>query len=379
MPDPAGLPAFPWDALAPAAARAAAAAGADGAVDLSVGTPVDPVPEVIRRALAAAADAPGYPSAAGTPGLRAAAAAWCADRLGATVDPAHVLPLAGAKELVALLPWLLDLAGRVVVIPELAYPTYEVGAALAGARAVRGTEHPAPALDGAEVDPGDAALVWVNSPANPTGRVLGVRELRDWLTWARERGAVLASDECYVEFAADGPAAAVSILDPRVCGGDHQGLLAVHSLSKRSNLAGYRSGFVTGDPVIVERLRQLRRQIGWLMPAPIQAASAAAWRDAGHVLEQRVRYARRREVLVPALQAAGFQVDPGSAGLYLWATHPELGDCWAQVDQLADRGVLVAPGVFYGPAGRAHVRVALTATDVEIARAAERIGQAVLR
>lgn len=336
----------------------------DGLVDLSIGTPVDPTPAVIREALRGAADAPGYPLTAGTPALRAAVAGWLAGRLGVTnLDPGAVLPTIGSKELVAALPGLLGLGpGDRVVHPPLAYPTYDIGARLAGAEPV--------AADGlTEVGPARVGLVWVNSPANPSGRVLPVEHLRKVVAWARERGAVVASDECYIGLGWDEEP--VSVLHPDVCAGDHTGLLAVHSLSKRSNLAGYRAGFVAGDPAIVQRLLAVRRHAGLMVPAPVQAAMVAAYGDEAHAAEQRERYAARRTVLLPALRAYGLRVDHSVAGLYLWATAGE--NCWATVRRLADLGVLVAPGEFYGVAGRQHVRIALTATDERVAAAAGRL------
>jgi succinyldiaminopimelate transaminase len=356
------LPDFPWDLLAPHKARAAAHPG--GLVDLSIGTPVDPTPAPVREALAAASDAPGYPLTAGTPQLRAAAAGWLARRHGVTgLDPAAVLPTIGSKELVALLPTLLRLGrGDRVVLPEVSYPTYEVGVRIAGAQPVRadGTVAAGPAPPG---------LVWVNSPSNPTGRVLPAAHLRKVVDWARERGAVVASDECYLDFGWD--AEPVSVLHPWVCRGDHAGLLAVHSLSKRSNLAGYRAGFVAGDPPLVAALLEVRKHAGLIVPAPVQAAMTVAYADDAHVDEQRSRYAARRAVLRSALEKAGFAVEHSEAGLYLWATRGT--DCWAEVAEMAERGVLVAPGSFYGPAGGRHVRVALTATDERVAAAADRL------
>jgi len=356
------LPDFPWDRLAPHKARAAA--HPDGLVDLSVGAPVDPTPALVREALAAASDAPGYPLTAGTPAFRAAAAGWLERRHGVTgLDPAAVLPTIGSKELVALLPLLLRVGpGDRVVLPEVAYPTYEVGVRLAGAEPVR-----ADGLLGA--GPAPVRLVWVNSPANPTGRVLPADHLRKVVDWARERGAVVVSDECYLDFGWD--AEPVSVLHPAVRGVSVDGLLAVHSLSKRSNLAGYRAGLVAGDPALVAALLEVRKHAGLMVPAPVLAAATAAYSDDAHVDEQRSRYAARRAVLRPALEAAGFTLDHSEAGLYLWATRGS--DCWAEVGALAALGILVAPGAFYGPAGQRHVRVALTATDERVAAAAARL------
>jgi succinyldiaminopimelate transaminase len=353
------LPDFPWDRLAPYAEKARA--HPDGVVDLSVGTPVDPTPDLIQRALAAAADAPGYPQTAGTPQLREAIAAWFARRFGAAVSPTAVLPVIGTKELVAWLPTLL--AARDVGYPALAYPTYDVGARLAGATGV--AVEATVALGPSRLD-----LLWVNSPSNPTGRVLPADHLRKVADWARERGTVVASDECYADIYY-GDTAPVSILSPEVCGSSHDGLLAVHSLSKRSNLAGYRAGFVAGDPALVARLLEVRKHAGMIVPAPVQAAMIAALADDDHVASQRARYAARRTALQDTLRDAGFEMEDAAAGLYLWATRGE--PCWDTVSALADRGILVAPGEFYGAAGAHHVRVALTATDERIAVAAARL------
>ncbi len=355
------LPEFPWDRLA---ADASIARGhPDRVVDLSVGTPVDPVPASVQAALAGAADSPGYPLTAGTQALREAASAWAARTLHAVVDPVAVLPTIGSKELVALLPTLLGLGpDDTVVVPELAYPTYAVGAAVAGAQVVVADSTTA-------LGPQRVSLVWLNSPANPTGRVLPAEHLAKVVAWARERGAVVVSDECYLEM--PWTATPVSILDDAVCGGSHEGLLAVHSLSKRSNLAGYRAGLVLGDHELVASLLESRKHLGLMVPAPVQAAMVAALGDPGHVVAQHERYRRRRETLLSALVEAGFTVDHSEAGLYLWATRGE--PCWTTVRWLAERGILVAPGDFYGEAGRHHVRVALTATDERVAAAAARL------
>ena len=374
------LPDFPWDTLAPAAARAAAHPG--GLVDLSVGTPVDPTPAVVRDALAGAADWPGYPTTHGTVELREAVSRWFARRRNVlALDPAAVLPTVGSKELVALLPSLLGLgAGDVVLHPAAAYPTYDVGARLAGAT-------PEPSADpaarlAADVE-GRVRLVWLNSPGNPDGSVLGVAELRAVVQAARAASArhgkpvVVASDECYAELAWDAPwdtEGVPSLLDPRVCDGDHSGLLVTYSLSKQSNLAGYRAAFLAGDLALVTALLEVRKHAGLMVPGPVQAAMTVALDDDGHVAEQRARYARRRRVLRGALEEAGYVVDRSAAGLYLW-TRPATGaqDSWTTVDDLAGLGILVAPGAFYGAAGGGHVRIALTASDERIGEAAARL------
>ncbi len=357
----AALPDFPWDSLA--GARTRAGAHGDGIVDLSVGTPVDPTPELGRQALAGAADSPGYPLTSGTAALREAIAAYLTQRWGvAGLTPTGTLPAIGTKELVAWLPTLLGLGpDDLVVFPTMAYPTYEVGARIAGCR-IQAADDPA------DVD-GRPALVWLNSPSNPTGQILDAAELRRRVDWARGLGAIVASDECYGEFGWD--TEPVSVLHPSVSGGDLTGLLALHSLSKRSNLAGYRAGFVAGDEALVTELLAVRKHAGMILPRPVQEAMRVLLADQQHVAEQRDRYARRRALLRPALETAGFTIDHSEGSLYLWATRGEDGR--TTVDWLAERGILVAPGDFYGPAAAQHVRVALTATDERIAAAAARL------
>ncbi len=375
------LPAFPWDTLA--AARSRAQSHSEGIVDLSVGTPIDPTPQVVRDALAGASDAHGYPATYGTAALREAVADWFARRrLVPDVDPDGVLPTIGSKELVAWLPTLLGLGrGDRVAFPAVAYPTYDVGARLAGAT-------PVPFAGLTELGPVSGAtaprLVWVNSPCNPTGKVLGAAHLAKVVAWARQRGAVVVSDECYAELdwrdgvdddggeLGGGRAGSVpSLLHPDVCGGDHTGLLVCYSLSKQSNLAGYRAAFLAGDVRIVKEVLEVRKHAGMMMPTPVQEAMRVALRDDEHVAEQRERYAARRAVLAPALAEAGLRVEDSEAGLYLWCTRDE--DCWATIDALAAIGILAAPGSFYGTRSGRHVRVALTASDERIAAAAARL------
>lgn len=319
----------------------------------------------MTQALAAAAQAPGYPLTRGTPAVRDAVAAYLARRWHVSVDQGDVLPVIGTKELVAWLPTMLGVGpGAVVAYPELAYPTYEVGALLAGATPVRADPLESPAGLGSAL-----RLLWLNSPSNPDGRVLPAEHLAAVVAWARARGVVVASDECYLELGWD--AEPVSILHPDVCAGSHEGLLAVHSLSKRSNMAGYRAGFVVGDPTLVHALHEVRRHAGMLVPGPVQAAMVAALGDQSHVDEQRRRYRRRRERLVTALTGAGFAIERSAGSLYLWATRGEAA--MDSVMGLARHGVLVAPGDFYGPAGSRHVRVSLTATDERVESAATRL------
>jgi succinyldiaminopimelate transaminase len=320
---------------------------------------------VVQDALRAAADSPGYPATIGLPATRQAALDWLARSHGVTrLGLDQVLPVIGSKELIASLAVHLGLGGDdLVVFPELAYPTYAVGAALAGARAL--------ARDSlTSLGPERPALLWLNSPSNPTGRVLPPDHLRKVVDWCRERGTILVSDECYLESAWE--AEPVSVLHPSICGDSVDGLLAVHSLSKRSNLAGYRCAFVAGDPRLVGELLAVRKNLGLMMPGPQQVAMAAALSDTVHAQEQHARYAARRTSLRAALEASGFRVDHSEASLYLWCSRDE--DCWSTVDWLAERGILVAPGDFYGVAGRRHVRVAFTATDERVQAAVDRLG-----
>jgi succinyldiaminopimelate transaminase len=356
------LPDFPWDSLEPF--KKQAADHPEGLIDLSVGSPVDDTPVIAQEALALAGNAPSYPLTAGTPELRAAIAGWWERRRNTgPLESAHVIPTIGSKEMVGLLPTILGLRpGDVVVIPEIAYPTYAIGAHLISATVV--------ASDNPADWPANTALIWLNSPSNPTGSVTSIATLRLAVARARELGAVLASDECYSElpWAAD---TVPSLLDRDVTGGDLTGLLALYSTSKQSNLAGYRAGIMAGDSVLVDRILQVRKHLGLIPPAPIQAALAAVLGDDEHVARQKERYRARRDVLLPAVLAAGFVVDHSEAGLYLWATRGE--SALETVEWCAARGILVTPGYFYGEAGGKHVRIALTATDEQIARAAARL------
>ena len=361
------LPDFPWDSLTPVRERAAEYPG--GAVDLTIGTPVDPVPDALQEALCERSDTPGYPPTIGTPELRDAISGWLVRRRGVTPAPG-ILPTLGSKEMVALLPAFLGLGeGDVVAFPEVAYPTYDVGARLAGAT-------PLP-LD-TEADPASwpagISLLWLNSPGNPNGHVLGVEQLRAIVAWARENGVVVASDECYGELPWD-VSEAPSILDARVCDGDYTGLFCLYSLSKQSNLAGYRAAFIAGDPERIAALSEVRKHGGFLMPAPVQHAMAVGLNDDRHVAAQREIYRRRRAVLQEAVAAAGLESDPHTvAGLYLWVTDPSgRVDGWGLVRAFAELGIIVAPGDFYGVAGKGRVRISLTATDERVAEAADRM------
>ncbi len=357
---------YPWDAVAPYAATAREHEG--GIVDLSIGSPVDPTPNIVREAIVAATDAHAYPQTVGTPTLREAIVAWYERRRGVPgLTSDQVLPTVGSKELVALLPLLLDVtAGDAVVHPRAAYPTYAVGAQLVGATPV--------ASDDPADWPENTRLVWLNSPGNPDGRVLGVAHYRAAVARARELGAVIASDECYGELGWEGEWAAErvpSILDPRVTDGDVSGILSVYSLSKQSNLAGYRAAFVAGDAALIASLVTVRKHLGLMLPAPVQAAMVAALGDDEHVEAQKERYRARRDVLRPALVAAGFRIDHSEGGLYLWATEGQ--DAWVTMGRLSELGILAGPGHFYGTHFPQHVRFSLTASDERIAEAARRL------
>ena len=373
LPRPLDLPEFPWDQLAPAKERAAAHPG--GICDLSVGTPVDDTLAFIREALADASNAHGYPTVIGTVEVREAIVAWGKRRGMVDVGMNGVIPTIGSKEAVAWIPFLLGVRpGDTVLVPEVAYPTYDIGARLAGATPV--------AVD--PTDPSswpDAALVYLNSPGNPDGHVMSTDELRAVVAWARSHGAVVVSDECYAALPWSEPYVSEgvpSLLDTDVCEGDASGLLVLYSLSKQSNLAGYRGALIYGDPALVAPIVSVRKHSGLMVPAPVQHAMAVALHDTEHVERQRSVYAVRRALLLEALTDVGLDVDPDSAaGLYLWVADPaNPTDSWALVNRLAELGILVAPGDFYGTAAHGRVRVALTATDERIQAAASRIREA---
>ena len=370
-------PPYPHDRLGDLRATAEAVPG--GIVDCSVGTPVDPMPEVARQALAdTAAAATGYPAAIGAPAYREAAAAWIGRRFGVSVAPEAVVACVGTKELVASLPRVLalrDPSRDTLLYPDIAYPTYEMGARLAGLRAVPVPLDERWLLDLSRVDEDDAAralLLWVNEPGNPTGSSGGAEHLRTVGDWARSMGAVVASDECYAEFTCDAsgaPAPPATILTH-----GHDRALAVHSLSKRSNMAGLRAGFVAGDAALVSYLGEVRKHAGLMTPAPVQAAATAALGDDVHVEEQRTRYASRRAGALDALGAWGLVHDGGPSTFYLWLRSTETGeDGWSIARRLAGRGLLVAPGDLYGRAGAAHVRLSLTQPDERLALAFDRL------
>lgn len=367
------LPPYPHDRLD--ALRRLADGAPGGVVDCSVGSPVDPMPAVAIEALRAEApQASGYPPSAGTPELRQAASAWVARRFGVGVDPEAIVACVGTKELVASLPHALrrrDPTRDTVLHPAVAYPTYAMGAELAGCRAVAVPLDEHWQLDLARVPEADArrALVlWVNHPANPTGAVADAARLRSIVAWARSRGVVVASDECYTELAGSASAHA-TVLDAGL-----DGVLAVHSLSKRSNMAGLRAGFVAGDADLIRYLAELRKHAGMIVPAPVQAAAAAALGDDEHVAVQRDRYAERRALVLDGLARHGLVHDGGPALFYLWLrTEDGADDGWEIAARLAEAGTLVAPGSLYGPPAADHVRLALTQPTERLALAVERL------
>ncbi|MGZ4561103.1 MAG: succinyldiaminopimelate transaminase [Mycobacteriaceae bacterium] len=357
------FPEFPWNRLAPL--WETARAHPDGTIDLSVGAPVDSTPDRVREALVQAVDAPGYPSTEGPLALRKAVVNYLERRGGVNcLEADMVLPTIGSKEAISQLPAFLGLGpGDMIAIPDLGYPTYEIGALSVGVQ-------PARYLDPLQVDTEGVAVLWVNSPSNPEGRVLGTDELRLLVSRARATGTLLISDECYLDFGWDRPA--VSVLHPDVCGGDPTGLLITNSLSKRSNLAGYRAAFLAGDPTLVARLIEYRKHMGQMVPLPVQAAMTAALNDDDHVAAQRERYRRRRQALTTAVEGAGFTVDHSEGGLYLWARRGT-EDCWQLASWFARHGIICVPGEIYGASGRSHVRLTITATDENVVAAAERI------
>ncbi|WEV64416.1 succinyldiaminopimelate transaminase [Bifidobacterium sp. ESL0732] len=398
---------YDWNRVAPYKKIAAQADG--GMIDLSVGSPVDPVPASVQQALVDSADAPnahGYPTVAGTETLRKSVSEWFRANRGVdfkAVD-ADFVPTVGSKEAVALMASLLHFGpGDVIVQPAVSYPTYDIGTQLAGAKTYK-------AADIADVDswrsvPGIKA-VWVNSPSNPTGEVLSAEKLHGIVKAAREIGAVVLSDECYglltwadgendaedqcldtavsgdVDGQMDGllpsmhqtggyePSPAPCMLQPDVCDGSAEGILVLYSLSKQSNMAGYRTALIAGDPELVRPMTVYRKQIGEIIAGPVQAAMAAALHDTDAVRAQHARYSKRLRQLVGGLRAAGYDAHMPQGALYVWV-RAKSGDCWQDMDDLAHLGIIASPGEFYGDP--THLRFSATAPDSAIAEAAARL------
>jgi len=345
-------PPYPYDRLGPVHRLAADQPG--GAVDLSIGTPCDPPSGAVVAALATSGTERGYPPSVGTAALRQAAVGWMSRRLGVDVPVDAVAGCVGTKELVATIPqWLRlrDPSRDTVLYPAVSYPTYQMGALLARCRAVPVPVDEKWQLDLAQVDDTDAAralCLWVNTPSNPTG---ALDDLDAVAAWGRAHDIPVFSDECYVELTWEGNRRTI-------LGGGFEGVVAVHSLSKRSNLAGLRAGFYTGDPEIVGYLAEVRKHVGMMMPGPVQAAAAVALDDDASVDQQRARYLERLAYLGAVLTEAGYPVALPGGGFYLWAKAPG-GDAWAAAEDLARRGgVVVSPGELYGPQGRDRLRVA---------------------
>ncbi|KFJ05245.1 succinyldiaminopimelate transaminase [Bifidobacterium subtile] len=343
-----------------------------GMIDLSVGSPVDPVPESVRQALAGAADAPnahGYPATIGTPALRTAIADWFLNCRGIDLRPinAGLVPTVGSKEAVAMMASLLHLGeGDLVVQPRISYPTYEIGTQLAGAGVLKVDD--VSDVESWKNTPGVRAI-WVNSPCNPSGEVLSAAQLTSIVAAARQIGAVVLSDECYalMSWCAD---ASPSALGVNVCAGSAEGILVLYSLSKQSNMAGYRTAFIAGDKGIIDEMSVYRKQIGQIISGPVQAAMVAALRDTTAVFEQRKRYQQRLAKLVKALGAYGYEVKMPAGALYIWVRALS-GGCWQDIEDLARRGILVSPGEFYGAPD--FLRISSTATDEAIDEAVARL------
>lgn len=349
--------------------RAVAAAFPGGPIDLTIGTPVDDPPPFVAEVLARADGARGYPPSVGTTRFRDAAVGWMARRFGVEIPPEQVAASVGSKELVAGLPhWLrLRWPDRDTVLhPAVSYPSYAMGARLAGCRAVPVPTRPDGSPDLDAITPEDASralCLWSNSPANPTG---ALDDLAAVAGWGRDHDVPVVSDECYVELTWDGP--------PRtILSEGSGGVLAVHSLSKRSNLAGLRAGFYAGDADLVGYLSQLRKHAGFMVPGPVQEVAAAVLDDDVHAAAQRARYRQRLDVVLAALAAAGLDVPAPGGAFYLWVPAPD-GDGEALASWFAAAvGALVTPGGAYGPAGRGHVRLALVAEDGRIEELARRL------
>ena len=363
-------PPYPYDRLD--AFKPLAAAHDGGAVDLSIGDPCDPPPPAVVAALSSAANERTYPPSIGSPAYREAAAGWMERELGVRVAATELAACIGTKEFVAGLPhWLRlrDPSRDTVLYPAISYPSYAMGAELAGARAVPVPVDAQGRSDLAAIDPADAEralCLWVNSPGNPTGHL---DDLGAAAAWGRAHSVPVISDECYVEFTWDGERR--TILEHGL-----DGVLAVHSLSKRSNLAGVRAGFYAGDGDLVHYLSELRKHAGFMVPGPVQAAAVAAFDDQRHVEAQRAIYLDRLQRFARVLGALGVDAPLPGGAFYLWAEAPD-GDAWALVGRLArEGGAIVSPGEFYGPAGARHIRVALVQPDDRLDLVARRLGVA---
>jgi succinyldiaminopimelate transaminase len=358
-------PPYPYDRLSEIIDLARRHPG--GAIDLSVGTPCDPPPAVVVQALGSSDRERGYPFSIGSADYRGAAAGWMARRLGVAVDPSAIAACVGTKELVAGLPHLLRLRRPdldTVLYPAVSYPSYAMGATLAGCRAVAVPVDAQWRIDLSAIDPADigrALCLWVNTPGNPTG---GLDDLAAAAGWGRRHGVPVFSDECYVEFTWVGDRRTILVdSDGTGTGNANEGVVAVHSLSKRSNLAGARAGFYAGDPELVGYLSEVRKHLGLLVPGPVQAAAVAAWSDDEHVDAQAARYRARLERLIGQLARLGVDATMPDGAFYLWVEAPE-GDGWSLAKRLAaDVGMVTSPGEFYGDSSPDRIRIAAVQPD----------------
>ncbi|MDY5584947.1 MAG: succinyldiaminopimelate transaminase [Arcanobacterium sp.] len=366
------LPDFPWDTLTEI--RVKAAAYPEGAIDLTIGTPVDPIPAVIQNALVDSADSPGYPPNLGSAQWNKVMREFLANQHRVRAAELLIFPALGSKEMVALLPAMLGFGvEHCVAYPSISYPTYEVGAKLAGAQQVKIDPESNP-----DSWPTNISLLWLNSPGNPDGHVLDVLQLRKIVAWARRNNTIVVSDECYstLPWEVD---SVPSLLSDEVCDGNADNLILLYSFSKQSNMAGYRAAFVAGDAKLLHPVTEIRKHAGFMMSAPVQEAMIAAATNPEHIVEQREVYRRRRNILLAAVQKFGLRNDPlNRAGLYLWVDDPK-GDRRAAdlVQDFAELGIIVTPGSFYGEDGVKFVRISLTASDEEIEAAAQRLKSAV--
>ena len=361
-------PIYPYDRLDQY--RMVASAFEGGAIDCSIGTPFDPPPAAVIEALSTSGAERGYPPSIGTPEYRNAAVGWLVRELGVTIDvDREIAACIGTKEFVASTPHFLKLrdpSRDTVLYPAISYPSYEMGATLAGCRAVSVPVDERWCIDLSAIDPADARralCLWVNTPGNPAG---GLDDLATVAAWGRAHDVLVLSDECYVEFTWDGPARTI-------LSSGTDGVVAVHSLSKRSNLAGTRAGFYAGDAEVVDYLREVRKHAGCLVPGPVQAAAAAAWNDQTHVDELREVYRERLELGIELFARLGIETAMPQGGFYLWVAAPD-GDAWGLTELLAERsGVIVSPGEFYGQDGAGHVRLAVVQPTERLQLAVDRL------
>jgi succinyldiaminopimelate transaminase len=360
-------PPYPYDRLD--AYQKMAAAHDGGIVDLSIGTPCDPPPQAVIDALAGSGSERGYPASIGTEALRRSIARWMGRRFSIDVPLSRIAACIGTKEFVATTPQYMKLRRPnrdTVIYPAVAYPTYEMGAILAGLRPLAVPMNAEGHMDFTSLSQDDidrALMLWVNSPSNPTG---GLDDLKYAADWGRKNNVPVFSDECYTEFT--WATSSQSILQHGL-----DGVIAVHSLSKRSNLAGLRVGFYAGDAEIVEYLKEVRKHAGFMVPGPAQAAGVAALDDDEHVAVQRDRYRSRLEYMATTLSKwSGIDIGMPDGGFYLWF---DAEDAWSFTERLArEGGALVSPGDFYGAGGSRNVRVAAVQPDAKLRLVAQRLG-----